>query len=146
MAATTLGRKWQRFDPEALAADREVRYRERVEKVNADNALHPALRDKLLDRDLWGTQRIYAETGISPQRITAMRGKARKKPRHPGSFPPPDGIQLLHNRLQDPVVEAGAVLLWALHTGRLVWNSKTLTLETAPPHRHGRRRTRKPQQ
>ncbi len=133
----------RRIDQEAMAADREARYRERLEKINSDAAMHPVLKQMLLDRTLWGTQRIKTETGISEQRISLMRSRARTKPDHPLSFPPTDAILLIHNRLKDPASEAGAVLLWALQTHRLVWNSRTLKLSKPPTSRHGRRRTKK---
>jgi hypothetical protein len=87
---------------EDLPAKREERYQRRRKRLKADEKIHPARRDAYLDRtpmNLTEAARLY---GVSTHRISETRGGRRTvKGRivkqnvwpHPGSWPPPDGIE-----------------------------------------------------
>lgn len=87
---------------EDLPARREERYRRRRKRLMADDRIHPARRDAYLDRTPMNLTEAARLFGVSTHRVSESRGGRRTvnsqpvEPNvwpHPGSWPPPDGIE-----------------------------------------------------
>lgn len=87
---------------EDLPAKREQRYRRRRKRFEADEKMHPARRAAYLDRTPLNLTQASRLFGVSTHRISETRGGRRVvdgqpvEPNvwpHPGSWPPPDGIE-----------------------------------------------------
>jgi hypothetical protein len=112
-------------DDEALAVEREQRFRKRRDRILA-GGYDPRLVELLLDREEWDTTRIFKETGVRQQRISVMRRNAREiEGPHPSAFPTNDRIKHRRYGVENGVVEAGRVREWEIMTGRKVFDADT---------------------
>lgn len=125
---------------EQLATKREARFQARKAALEADPTIDPRRRDWYLDRTLWNTEECATALGITPQRISTLRGGRRtakgrilpvKTWPHPSVFPDPDRVDPVPSFGSSggsPLVEAGRLRHWAvqryhtldLNTGKLI--------------------------
>jgi hypothetical protein len=140
-------------DLQRLAEIRETVFQIRKERFDADPYLDPRLRERFLDRSIWGTDDIrhflqYADASIG--RISKMRtDRTRVTPDsvveamtyRPGELPTMDAsLGIVKYSRPLPGVEAGRVIEALYKDHRILWNHETGEFYPNPNFRSGRPR------